>query len=248
MKLHWLDVLKPVMIELDKDFFKDLGVHVISGPFMGMEIPPRLVWQDGNNSGKLLGSYEFELIPSFEKAIARAPDTVINVGCAEGYYTVGLARRLPNAVVYGLDVKVATLAVCRVYADKNGVGGRVIVKEGAKDPKELSCLGRGRHLYVVDCEGSELDLLDPTRCPELLKSDLIIEVHDFLKENISLDLVNRFSPTHDIEVIKPAYPPVFPFLSGLPIILQLLFVTDKRPAGNFWVVAWAKDHGRMEQG
>lgn len=236
---HWLALVTTAMIEIDKEVFQSFGNKVLSGPFIGMEIPPRPVWQDGNNSAKLVGSYEIELQPAFEKAIARAPDTVVNVGCAEGYYAVGLARRLPKAAVYALDVKVGTLAVCRVYADKNEVGGRLTIQEGA-DQSEQMPVGSGRHLYVVDCEGAELDLLDPAKCPNLLKSDIIIETHDFLREGTSLALVDRFSATHDIEVIKPGYPPYFPFLAGIPVMLQLLLTTDKRPQNNFWVVCWSK--------
>jgi hypothetical protein len=43
---------------------------------------------------KFLGTYERELYSVIERAIELAPRYVLNIGCAEGFYAVGLALRL----------------------------------------------------------------------------------------------------------------------------------------------------------
>lgn len=45
-----------------------------------------------------MGVYEFYLHSVLETAIASRPPVCIDVGAAEGYYTLGLAHRLPSAL------------------------------------------------------------------------------------------------------------------------------------------------------
>jgi hypothetical protein len=69
-----------------------LDWNVESGPFAGMKYLP------GFCEGilpKLLGSYEQELWPALHSIASLPIQAVINIGCAEGYYAVGLARLLP---------------------------------------------------------------------------------------------------------------------------------------------------------
>jgi len=59
---------------------------------------------------KILGCYEAEITPAVEEAISRNYRTMLDVGCAEGYYAVGLARGVPGSVVYaGVDEKCRSL-------------------------------------------------------------------------------------------------------------------------------------------
>ena len=62
---------------------------VQTGPFAGMKY---VCQSTGALCPKLLGCYESELHPAIAKAISRQPKNIINVGCAEGYYAIGMAR------------------------------------------------------------------------------------------------------------------------------------------------------------
>jgi len=227
------------------------GGVVQNGPFAGMRISDEIVWPDGNLSNKCLGSYEFELHPAVKKAIERKPDTVINAGCAEGYYAVGLGKQLPYSHVYAMDMEEKCLEECAKNAQSNGIINLVLMhgKVGAQDLIQ----GKGHKLFVIDIEGYELAVLDPMHCPDLLHSDIIVECHDFfyVGENeahtsiISDLLEQRFSPTHDVERIEPQVPHVknFPILRGLPLGASLLAITEKRPLPTAWLACWAKERG-----
>src|SRR6187455_778364 len=80
---------------------KDAGFIVQGGPFQGMRYIERTQWEC--LPAKLLGIYERELHAIVEDLVARAYDTVINVGSAEGYYAVGFARRCPAASVIAYE-------------------------------------------------------------------------------------------------------------------------------------------------
>lgn len=215
------------------------GHRVATGPFAGMRLPEEAAWDDGNLGTKLAGSYEHELHRVIEVALRRDPATIINVGCAEGFYAVGLAMLAPQADVLALDVDPRARAICREAARLNGVTVRTAF--GCRDPLQLA-YGRDRRLLVVDCEGWELDLLDPALCPALARSDVIVECHDYMRERISGTLAERFERTHIVGSIEPRPPPVrsYPFLASLPFGVLMEAITEKRPPGTVWLVAWAR--------
>src|SRR3954471_17960548 len=63
------------------------GLTVSGGPFAGPTYPARPPLP---LAPKLLGIYERELHGAIEAAIRAAPETIVNVGSADGYYAVGL--------------------------------------------------------------------------------------------------------------------------------------------------------------
>ena len=80
-----------------------------------------------NVAPKLLGCYEQELHQVIERCIKTPYECVVNVGCGDGYYAVGLARRMPNAEIKAYDLHEGRRALCKSAAEENGVGGRVSV-------------------------------------------------------------------------------------------------------------------------
>ena len=44
----------------------------------------------------------------------------------------------------------------------------------------------------MDCEGGEVDLLQPDLAPNLRYSDVLVELHDFLNPTISETILSRF--------------------------------------------------------
>lgn len=83
---------------------KKSGSTVLSGPFQGMTY--MAAGSEGSTSARLLGTYEAALHPIIEKIIKRGYQQIIDVGCAEGYYAVGLAMRMPSARVIARDLKI----------------------------------------------------------------------------------------------------------------------------------------------
>ncbi len=233
------------MTPISDALFAKLGNKVRRGPFVGMQLSQKLKWDDGNLSNKLLGCYEFELHKATEKAVQRKPDTVINIGCAEGYYAIGLGRMLPEAMVYALDIDNDSLNLCEQNARDNGIKN-LVTCVGKAGPESLD-LGYGKRLFFVDIEGDELWLLDKDKCPLLNDSDIIVECHDFFYLDYSTDVISktlreRFSDSHDIEVVTEEIPcpSDYPWLSGLPMGTVLLAITEKRPRPTVWLACWTK--------
>lgn len=216
--------------------------RVQSGPFAGMILPDAASWGDGDLAPKLLGCYEAELHPVIEKAVARAPDVVINVGCAEGYYAVGLARLLPNAKIYAFDIDEAAQRCCEQAAARNGVAERIVVG-GFCEPDRLVELARtaGRVFILLDCEGGERQLVNPSSAPQLAHCDLLVECHDFLDRSITPGLTSLLGAHHEIAQIREGArdPAQHPMLSVLGSLERWLLVCEWRPEVMHWLSCWS---------
>lgn len=212
-------------------------LRVLSGPFAGLRYLPF-----ASGSGllpKLAGSYELEIHPAVEAAIERGPTRVVNIGCGEGYYAVGFARRLPGAKVHAFDTDIVARRRTRLLARGNGVGDRIQVG-GLCRPEDLARLAGPGALIVCDCEGCELHLLDPVRVPGLAATDLLVELHDFIDPTISATLLERFRPTHDAEIFSMTDRSAFhlPALDGLGPARRANALWEGRPEGMQW--AWLR--------
>ena len=180
--------------------------RVLSGPFAGMQYVDKAV--GSNWFPKVLGRYESELHAVVEEIVSFRYATIIDVGCAEGYYAIGLAQRCPQAVVFAFDLDATARQLCRALAIANGVADRVDVR-GECDVNDLKYLTRsGNTLMIADCEGAELALLDPSAVPWLADADILVELHDFLVPELAGKLLPRFSLTHSTRIIESRPPTV----------------------------------------
>lgn len=174
------------------------GSKVLSGPFKGMNYPVRAA--EGSRSARLLGSYEASLAPIIEDIVTKAYALIIDVGSAEGYYAVGLARRLPKARVLARDANPKAQALCAALAVANDVADRVEIG-GLMQHADFDICKAQKTLVVCDIEGAEAELLDPVRAPGLRGADILVEAHDTLRQGLSHLLVERFKATHHVRVI-----------------------------------------------
>jgi hypothetical protein len=241
-----------IMRNVNRQVFQLLGDKVNYGPFQGMIIPEyNAAWNDGNASTKLLGTYEHEIQPAIEHAMWRDPKILVNVGCAEGYYAIGLARLYPDLMVFACDLDLNNVKCCSEYAEKNDVSDQIEIFQGCVRPEEMNLVfPEWRHkLFIIDCEGYEITLVDPTKCPLLRESDLIIECHDFLNAGTSSTLADRLADTHLISRVLPSLPDFnkFSFVREAPNIMSVLALVEKRPMPFCWLLCWAKNKGQPGQ-
>jgi len=220
---------------LANTYLQQCGPTVLQGPFEGMAYVANAT--EGALLPRLIGCYESGLHPHLLAFATEGLDCVIDIGCAEGYYAVGLARLLPDATVYAHDLSEAARASCRTLAAANGVADRVVVG-GEFMPADFEAFGDRRILVIVDVEGAELDVLRPDLSPALASMRLIVETHDVYRPGALETLTARFAPTHDI-VRVDAQPTPFrmpPFLQRLGHLDQLLATWEWREQPTPWLV------------
>ena len=181
------------------DLWRQTGGRIAAGPFAGLRLEGDA--PDDCEAPVLLGSYECETHEWLEREIARGWSNVVNVGSNIGIYSTGLALRLPAATVYAFEMDDALRVVTLASAVGNGVAARVHAL-GTADPLALSALGISAALVVCDCEGYERELLDPSLVPWLVRSAMLVELHDFTAPGATETLHARFASTHDITIVE----------------------------------------------
>ena len=171
------------------------GARVQSGPFQGMTYASRA--SEGARAPRLLGCYEASLAPVIEEIIAQAYPVVVDIGSAEGYYAVGLARRMPDSLIHARDQNPAAQALCAELAALNGVAERVRIG-GEITHDDLALCTEQDTVIICDIEGAERALLDPEKAPGLRAADILVECHERLSPGVTAEIEARFAPTHRI--------------------------------------------------
>lgn len=229
---HMLDKLKT---DLDLEIYNQCRGVVQTGPFKNMQLLKEVNWEGSRLAPMILGSHEEELHGELDRQIAllgalENPRIAV-VGCAEGYYAIGLKLRIPHATVYAVDSDVKTLSLCKAAAILNGAD---LVYNA--DPGEFL----KSDLIFMDVEGSEVAYLDPDQYPFLANSHIIVELHDFkhTAPNSTQTLLQRFRGSHRINLIMegPRNPNVHGCLFQYHSDLRWLAISEGRPCLMSWFV------------
>lgn len=180
------------------------GDEVIDGPFRGMKYPPLEQWASCRFE-KIIGTYEHELHPLIGRlAATKRYKSLVNIGAAEGFYSVGLARLFPAARMISFEAKEPHVAFCKTLAQLNGVEDRVDFR-GFCTAEALAGLElQGPVLVVMDIDTGERPVLDPAKVPWLTGVDILVELHDCLEAGLTELIRGRFKNTHRIEQITNA--------------------------------------------
>lgn len=179
--------------------------HIIThGPFKGMIY--KTAASEGGYVPRRLGIYEASLAPVIEAIVRKDYPTILDIGAAEGYYAVGLARRMPATRIVACDSNPAARNLCIHLAAANDVA---IETRGEIGHSDIAAFGPD--LVICDIEGGEDALLDPAACPDLAFSDILVEVHEGVRPGLTARLTKRFAASHRITRIDRALDP-----AGLP--------------------------------
>lgn len=220
---------------------------VLRGPFAG------LVYPDARSFGssllpKLVGTYEIEIQHLVEHLCATAYARIVDVGCAEGYYAIGLAKRMPGASVLAVDVNPSALKMCRLMAEANGVKERLTCVTTLPEDWTADFKHGHRSLIISDCEGYELELFSSKLIGRLAHCDILVESHDFLRPGIRDALIHRFHRSHVVTEVKSIHDALkascvaVPEFIGLDIQTRYRLVQEGRPRTMSWLLFMAKAH------
>lgn len=217
-----------------------LGGTVTAGPFAGMSYATQA--SEGGRAPRLLGAYEASLHPVIETVIARGYPLILDIGCAEGYYAVGLARRMPGTMVHARDMDAGARALCAETADANGVTDRVLIGPEVTHADFTLC-NAARTFILCDIEGAEAELLDPKLAPALTQADILVEVHEGMRPGLLTALTDRFSASHKITRIdRSLRPDLLPgWAETLSDLDRLLLLWEWRASPTPWL--WMEHHG-----
>jgi hypothetical protein len=196
-RLRQLYTRDPALLLLDQ--FRG---QIASGPFKGMKYINSAA--GSCLAPKIAGTYERELAVVIRGLKLDTYDAIVDIGAAEGYYAVGLARMLSKTStrVFAFDSDPIARQLLAQLAEINQVTDRIESREYCSH-ETLQSFSNQRVFLICDIEGGELQLLDPDAAPVLRTCDMLVEVHDEPGSSvIQRTLSARFRNTHHIEEIQ----------------------------------------------
>lgn len=196
--------------QLDESILSEIGIFrnefknyvVNSGPFIGLQYF-QLYSFGSSILPKIVGIYERELHPIILETFKNNYTRIINIGCAEGYYLIGYARKFPTVELIGVDSDNLALDFCKKMLELNGIQNRIqllnkIDHDFFENPEFLN----SKSLIICDCEGDERNLFSRFNATYLKNTDILIELHDFVNDAISEQIFNIFHKSHEINIIN----------------------------------------------
>lgn len=178
----------------------DSEVVVRDGPFAGMTYPAGRLPDIDAVVTKLLGLYEREIAWVFERAITQDVSTFIDIGCADGYYAVGMAHASAATTTYAYDLASSARRLCSDTASASGIAGRVQVGRRFTLDALASLPGKPA-LVLCDIEGGEIELFDAEAALVMATSVVVVEVHEDERPGAGALLQRVFDRTHRATVV-----------------------------------------------
>lgn len=232
---------KKIKNQIVRDYFSDFVV--CDGPFSSMRLA-NINYSIESILPKLSGSYEFEIHHVINRIIENKHCFIVNVGCAEGYYLVGLALKIPNCQLIGFDSYVGNQELCRNNSVLNGVSDRIQVFGYADESSILNLKPNQNMLFFSDCEGAELDIFTERVIQKFNTSDFLIETHDCYKPGLTIELIRRFKSTHDVQIFDfiPNDQRIKLRSTSLPLsrLEKFFLFEERREKNNGWIYCVAK--------
>jgi len=227
-------------LENDRQIIEVLKEPVVRyGPFKGL-IYPEFIYHNDRFFSKIMGSYEMEISDLIENLCKKNFDQIINIGCGDGYYAVGFARRIPSAVVYAYDSSKRARKHCAQMASLNRVAGSLKIGNSFAAGMFDQLHFLGHQLILCDCEGDEKKIFTAGNLSYFRNCELLIEVHDFIDITTGDYLKEIFSATHIIRAFKSiddlskARNYHFAETDMLDIGLRKIIFEEGRPAPMEW--------------
>ena len=217
------------------------GRRVAYGPFEGMLLGEQPWWAPNDKIPQLLGVYEEHVARRLLDLSARNVDHFIDVGAADGYFCVGLAKSRCFERVTAFEISMQGQAAIRSNAIVNGCEARIDVR-GVASAESLSAVlcENEAAVILVDIEGGEYALLDSRLLRALAHCHIIIELHPWTQPDgvqSTADLAERARDFFRVTIFgRDRYcPDDFDELAHLPDEERLIVLGEGRPERMNWM-------------
>ena len=228
-------------LDLEKGLCAQTNSEIIGGPFKGVK-------HTGEAHGstlcpKILGSYEKEIAHELQK-MCREKDSFIDIGCAEGYYTTGIAKTTAIQTVIGIDISEPALTQARKSATINGVDHKC---QFFSEIKQAAKLIKRKPLIMIDVDGSEIpvikELMDSLSESQKQVAELLIET-DFhsdgrSNENEIAEELMKYGYSVSKTIAQSIHHRFSDISHQLTTSLldQVIYGLEGRPSNQKWLIA-----------
>ena len=164
---------------------------VQKGPFKGLKYIDEA--HVGFVCHKVSGTYEKEIQHIIYDELNKKYDAIIDIGSAEGYYAVGMAKFSKALKIISFEGSERGRKLQFKLARLNQVDSKIEIFEYCEKEQLLEQMIKYRDVFIIcDVDGFELALLDNLFVPQLNTSTMLIECHNHCFD----EMENRFCLTY----------------------------------------------------
>lgn len=228
-------------LELEEELLNILHNRIAEGLFQGVLHSGKA--HHSTLCPKLLGSYESEIAENL-KSLIDGKSCFIDIGCAEGYYTTGIASKTLIPLIIGIDTDELALAEAEASAALNNVNEKCFFSTDLVKGLDLV---QGNCLAMIDVDGNELSVLK-TFC-EHFHQQKTIQISLIIETDYHCDGISN---SQDIQSLLKKYGYTITDLIGQDVnkrftnlsqslvngFLDLtLLGLEGRPSDQHWIIA-----------
>ncbi len=173
------------------------GNRIYFGPFSGLKIPKESL--NYLTVSELLGLYESCLHTKFEKLLNLELENIILVGGNNGYYAAGISYLINPKMINIYESEIIFHPIIKSWFNSNNLSKFDIRRKATIE--EFNQINFKVDFVFMDCEGFEIELLNPQLFSWQEKTEILVELHPFYIDNLIPILSSRFKKTHKIEII-----------------------------------------------
>jgi hypothetical protein len=232
--------------QISSDLTQKLNRTVRYGNFKGMKFANESIWGASDSANMLLGLYEREISDLLmHLAISENRRLLIDCGAADGFFAVGALVSGEFNFVWAFEQSGQQRINLKQNAKANSIEMQLEIL-GAAEEDFLDKLEMDDKFqfesstFLIDIEGGEYEILNKSNLIKLKNSVLIIELHDFSK-NQKMDrvaLLERARDTHCGYLFSTGARDlsVFHELNNLSDSNRWLMCSEGRPRVMDWLV------------
>lgn len=181
-----------------KKLLNSIGNRVYSGPFSGLGIPDSI--------GKLLtvpeilGLYESCMHKYIFKSVNQKLNNIMIIGAHYGYYVTGLNYLCSPEKIFAFELDDYFHPYIKEWSSYNSLP--VPYVSGKADVQLFESLSEPIDFMICDCEGYEIELLNPARFDWQKECTILVELHPFYRKNLISTIISNFKNYHNIEIFE----------------------------------------------
>lgn len=196
---------------------------------------------------KLFGVYEIEISSHLLSFFKNQYDYVINIGAAEGLFSIIFEKSLPDTPIFSFEQDFHTRMLLRHMCSINQC--RNVVVCGSFDLTTVNDIDASKRGFIFsDCEGFELSVFSPANIRKFENCDMVIETHDHIIKDVTKSLKEVLHKTHFVQEVlqislsERAKLVTDPSFLELPEKVQIALLNEDRNPLNHWLVVKSKKH------
>lgn len=188
---------KKINLTTKATLIEKIGNRIYFGPFSGLKIPNEV--SEILTISEILGLYESCLHPKFANLLNQEINNIILVGGNNGYYSAGISY-LFNPLTFSIfESEEKFHPIINSWFLENKLSEIKI--KGKATIEEFKAIKSKIDFLFLDCEGYEIELLNPQLFLWQQKAEILLEIHPFYIDNLIAIMASRFKSTHKIEIV-----------------------------------------------